>query len=157
MIIVLVVAILIKPKPRPASGAERPQLVSEAGGTGQEERRHALITNLPVRDHIYRDFFASDHPIRKTSGQQHQASRDRQDRPVLKAILIGSKRRAWINDFLVSEGQIFSLNHDAKTVDLWEVKRIETDRVYLRRGTEDMVLTMPTEEGPENGAVGRSQ
>lgn len=80
----------------------------------------------------------------------------REEGPQLRAIIVGPRPRAWIDDVLVSVGEKVKLIQQGGNDDEWEVTAIDGRTVSLTRGHEILVLRLEPEEGASaSGGQGR--
>lgn len=154
--VVAIVGWIYRPLPQMANGSQPTDDVTRSTETAADGPD--VMEARPIPDRLLRDFFARN-DIRPSHPDIGRPVRriDTLSAPVLKAIIIAGKRRAWIEDYLVCEGQRFRIKADGRMDDELEVVRIETDKVYLKKGTEVMVLAVTDKEGPQKGEVGTPQ
>lgn len=145
--VVAIVGWIYRLRPQVVSGVQPAAAVARS--TEPTAEGPDVMEARPLPDRLLRDFFVSNdiRPSQPDTGRPVRKM-DTPSGPVLKAIIISGKRRAWIDDYLVCEGQRFRIKAVNGTDDELEVVRIETDKVYLKKGTEVMVLAVTDEEGP---------
>jgi len=79
----------------------------------------------------------------------------REDRPKLRAISVGPRPQAWIDDVLVSVGEKVKLNRQGWNDDEWEVAAMDGRTVSLTRGHEILVLRLePEQDASASGGQG---
>jgi hypothetical protein len=75
----------------------------------------------------------------------------------LKAIMVGTRPRALINDVIISVGEKVKLIADAPNDDVFEVTAIDDQTVTLNRGGKVIVLCLEPEEEGSAEETGMSQ
>lgn len=153
--VVAIVGWIYRPIPQMANGSQPTDDVTRSTETAANGPD--VMEARPIPDRLLRDFFGRNDIRPSQPDISGPVRRPDSPGPLLKAIIIAGKRRAWIEDYLVCEGQRFRVKADGRMDDELEVVRIETDKVYLKKGTEVMVLAVTDEEGPQKGEVGTPQ
>jgi hypothetical protein len=166
-----VIAWLLRPGPRTSGARELPDKVQVDPGLESAQFRRLPV--IPGRhDRIHHDFFRFDSGVapQTVTADVHSQEAQGGDLPVvaqreagnegprLKAIMMGSRPKALINDVIVSVGEKVKLIANGINDDEFEVMAIDDQTVELKRGGQAVVLRLePENDGQSGGARSPSE